>query len=146
VNIPLTAESSSQKVTLIRWVADYVEVTGPLGVKGITVWDSDRRLKTSIQASTINALSELTKVSLRSFVWIGDNQFEQCGVIAQEIEEALGEKFVLKVKQEDGSISYQIKEHQFIPLIIKALQELNEKHMRLENEVAILNSKGEATC
>ena len=66
--------------------------------------------------------------------------------MAQDIERVLGEEFVLKIKQPDGSVSYQIKEFPFIPLLVKAIQELNEKSMRLENEVAILKSKGEIPC
>ena len=49
-------------------------------------------------------------------------------------------------KQADGSVNYQIKEYPFIPLLVKAFQESNEKIMRLEHEVAILKSKGETIC
>lgn len=155
VNIPMTSSDSSQKITLIRWVGDYVEVSGPAGVKGITVWDSDRKLKANIADSTVNALAEISKIKTRSFNWIKDGSFEGCAFVAQEIEEAIGEKHVLKVRQNDGSISYQIAEKGFIPLLVKAVQELaaaqKENTARLETEIAILKLqiaelKGGTTC
>lgn len=145
-NVPNTSSSSSQKVGMIRWLSTYVEVTTSAGTKGITVWDSDRRLKTNIKSSDTNALGELIKVPVYSFNWLSDYRYERCGFVAQDIERVLGEEFVLKIKQPDGSVSYQIKEFPFIPLLVKAIQELNEKSMRLENEVAILKSKGEIPC
>lgn len=154
-NVPNTSADSSQKITLIRWVGDYVEVTGPAGVKGITVWDSDRKLKTNIRDSTISALENIAKIKARSFNWIKNGNYEECAFVAQEIEEALGEKHVLKVRQNDGSISYQIAEKGFIPLLVKAAQELEaeqkESTARFETEIAILKLqiaelKGETTC
>ena len=127
------------------------EIGTTSGAKGITVWDSDRRLKTNIKNSTINASNKLSQVVLRSFNWLKDGRLEQCGFVAQEIEAIFGEEFVLKVKQADGSVNYQIKEYPFIPLLVKAFQESNEKIMRLENEVTlqkhqIKELKGETTC
>jgi phage minor structural protein len=154
-NIPYTSTDSSQKITLIRWVGDYVEVSGPAGVKGITVWDSDRKLKSNIEDSTLNALEEIGKIKTRSFNWVKDGSFEACSFVAQEIEEAIGEKHVLKVKQNDGSTSYQIAEKGFIPLLVKATQELEamqkENIARLEMEITLLKLqiaeiKGETTC
>lgn len=145
-NIPTTATSSANRVSSINWRSTYIEVETSSGAKGITVWDSDRKWKTKIVDSTIDALREIAKISARSFSWITDGKSVKCGFIAQEIEATLGEEFVLKVKQADGSSNYQIKEYPFIPLMIKALQELNEKNMRLENEVAILKSKGDTLC
>ena len=103
-------------------------------------------IKTNIKNSTINASNKLSQAVLRSFNWLKDGRLEQCGFVAQEIEAVFGEEFVLKVKQADGSVNYQIKEYPFIPLLVKAFQESNEKIMRLEHEVAILKSKGETTC
>ena len=145
-NLIYTATSGAEKIADIKWVSSYVQVGTTSGAKGITVWASDRRLKTNIKNSTINASNKLSQAVLRSFNWLKDGRLEQCGFVAQEIEAVFGEEFVLKVKQADGSVNYQIKEYPFIPLLVKAFQESNEKIMRLEHEVAILKSKGETTC
>ncbi|VUZ25703.1 Uncharacterised protein, partial [Acetobacterium wieringae] len=141
-NVPNTP-SGTGNISTITGKSTYIEFIISGSAKGVTFWDSDRRLKTNIQSSNINAIRELSKVPVNSFNWLSDFRLERCGFIAQEIERALGEEFVLKIKQPDGSVSYQIKEFPFIPLIVKALQELSEKNMRLENEVAILKIKGE---
>ncbi|PKM87504.1 MAG: hypothetical protein CVU87_09485 [Firmicutes bacterium HGW-Firmicutes-12] len=147
-NLIYTATSGTEKVSDIKWISSgaYVQVGTVAGAKGVTVWDSDRRLKTNIKTSTLNATGKLSMVSTREFNWLSDYRLEKCGFIAQEIEKILGTEFVLKVKQEDGSYNYQIKEYPFIPLLVKAVQELNVKVMRLENEVAVLKHKGELPC
>ncbi|VUZ22932.1 Uncharacterised protein, partial [Acetobacterium wieringae] len=144
-NVPNTP-SGTGKISTITGKSTYIEFMISGAAKGVTFWDSDIRLKTNIKNSTTNALGELIKVPVYSFNWLSDYRYERCGFVAQEIERVLGEEFVLKIKQPDGSVSYQIKEFPFIPLLVKALQELNEKSMRLENEVAVLKSKGEIPC
>ncbi len=144
-NVPNTP-SGTGKISTITGKSTYIEFMISGAAKGVTFWDSDRRLKTKIKSSDTNALRELIKVPVYSFNWLSDYRYERCGFVAQEIERVLGEEFVLKIKQPDGSVSYQIKEFPFIPLLVKAIQELNEKSMRLENEVAILKSKGEIPC
>lgn len=145
-NIPLTGTTTAERITDIKWINTYMQIGTSSGAKGITVWDSDRKLKTNIADSQITALDTIMQVRPRSFNWITDGRFEDCGFVAQEIEQALGEKFVLKVSQLDGSVNYQIRESPFIPLLAKSIQELNAKIQRLENEVAILKLKGEIQC
>lgn len=150
-NIPNTSTAAANKVREINWKSTYVEVSTANGAKGITVWESDRRLKTNIKSSNINALTLLSTTQLRSFNWLSDNRFERCGFVAQEIEAILGEEFVLKVRQEDGSVNYQIKEYPFIPLLVKAVQELNETKIQQSHDIAILKAqikelKGETIC
>jgi phage minor structural protein len=153
-NLINTPTSGNGKILDLTWMVTsdqpaggYVQVgLNGLGAKGIAVWDSDRRLKTNIRPSTVNAVNKLLRVLPREFNWISSFKREQCGFVAQEIEEILGEDFVLKVPQKDGSYAYQLREAPFIPLLVKAVQELNEKAMRLENEVAILKYKGEQSC
>jgi hypothetical protein len=84
----------------------------------------------------------MKNLKLREFDWVsGDRKRSMCGFVAQEIEEDLGEEYVLKVPQNDGGVNYQINSYEFIPLLTKGIQELNAKIKRLENEVA--NLKGE---
>lgn len=150
-NVVYTSSGGSERIYDMKWIPSYIQVITTAGAKGITVWDSDRRLKTNIKNSTINASNKLSQAVSRSFNWLKDGRLEQCGFVAQEIEAVFGEEFVLKVKQADGSVNYQIKEYPFIPLLVKAFQESNEKIMRLENEVSlqkhqIKELKGETIC
>ncbi len=143
-NIIYTASSGTEKISDIKWISSgtYVQVGTVAGAKGITVWSSDRKWKTNIIDSQINALQRIDKIKPRSFNWIETGSYEDCGFIAQEIEEAIGENHVLKVSQENGDIDYQILEKGFIPLLTKGIQELNtktnESTAKLQNEIAIL--------
>lgn len=142
-NLIYTATSGTEKISDIKWMSPgaYVQVGTVAGAKGITVWDSDKKLKTNINDSSINAVTTLCKTLLRSFVWKADGRYEPCGFVAQEVEAVLGEDFVLKVKQADGTINYQIKEYPFIPLLVKAVQEINEICRTQEVEISILKSQ-----
>ncbi len=149
-NVPNTP-SGTGNISMITGKSTYIEFIISGAAKGCTFWDSDRRLKTNIKPSTVNALDTFSKSVVQSFNWISDNRYERCGLIAQDVERIFGEEFVLKIRQPDGSVSYQIKEFPFIPMIIKALQELNEKNMHLEHDIAILKAqikelKGETIC
>ena len=118
---------------------EYVEVVNAYGSAfGVDTWSSDRKLKMNIRPSTVDALCRILGISVRAFNWIADYSENDCGFIAQEIEQALGGSFVLKIKQPDGSERYQLRESAFIPLLTKAIQELADKSCKLENELAIV--------
>ena len=141
-NIPRTSPITSNKINMIQWKSTYVEVTlGSGAAKGIDVWDSDVRLKSNIFYTNIDALSKVSKIKVRSFNWVEDGKFEDCGFIAQEIEKDLGEKHVLKIPQNNGDVRYQISEKGFIPLLTKSIQELNSQLTATKNEVSILKAK-----
>lgn len=143
-NIPTTSTVSTEKISKMHWKnSTYVNVTLASGSeKGITVWDSDKKWKTNINDSQVNALATIQKIKPRSFNWIETGIYEDCGFIAQEIEEAIGGKHVLKVSQENGDVNYQLLEKGFIPLLTKGVQELNTKTneftAKLQNEISIL--------
>jgi len=165
-NIPLTSTTAANKINKIQYIPngsepnDYVqfELASPSwgqSLVGVNPWQSDRNLKTNIQESKIDALATISKIRPRSYNWKRSGEYEDCGFIAQEIEQDLGEKHVMKIKQDDGSISYQLKEKGFVPLLTKAIQELNAKltatTMKQANEIATLKYqikelKGEKTC
>lgn len=165
-NIPLTSTTAANKINKIQYIPngsepnDYIqfELASPSwgqALVGINPWQSDRNLKTNIQESKIDALATISKIRPRSYNWKRSGEYEDCGFIAQEIEQDLGEKHVMKIKQDDGSISYQLKEKGFVPLLTKAIQELNTKFKETTaqqaNEIAYLKYqikelKGETIC
>ncbi len=141
-NIPMTTTSSSTKITEIAHFSTYLNVTCNGSNYGVYYTVSDKRLKTDIKASKINALDRLNSAKIRDFNWIKDGSNVDCGVIAQEVEQDVGERYVLKVPQPNGGVNYQVNSYEFMPLIVKGIQELNEKHeektAQLTNEIAIL--------
>ena len=158
-NLMYTATSGVEKITEMKWVtANYLQIVANKAspnVFGIYPTVSDRRYKQNIIGATKKALPILTKANIRSFDWISNGQHEDFGMIAQEAELDLGENYVSKIRQTDGSISYQLKDHIFTPLIIKAIQELNAKLIdttsKQANEIAYLQYqikelKGEIIC
>ncbi len=154
-NIPLTSPNASDKILSLNWKSTYVEVATANGAKGITVWDSDRKLKTNITNSLVNAITEINKIKTRSFNWVNGGEYEACGFVAQEIEEAMGGKHVLKIPQPNGDVNYQIIEKGFIPLFAKGIQELaaiqTETNAKLQTEIALLKLqiaelKGALSC
>jgi len=158
-NLMYTATSGVEKITELKWVtANYLQIAvnkSSPNVFGIYATVSDRRYKRNITDAKKLALNKICKTRIRSFDWIEDGKHEEFGMIAQEAENDLGENYIFKVRQTDGSESYQLKDHAFTPLIIKAIQEINEKltetTARQSNEIAILKHqieelKGALSC
>ena len=88
---------------------------------------SDRRLKENI-VDARPALPELEKLRMREFSWISDglDTADLCGVIAQEVLEAggyYGGHFI----KENGEGYYSAYYSQLVPMLVKAVQELNAK-------------------
>jgi hypothetical protein len=96
---------------------------------------SDARLKENIVDATPK-LSDIEKLKVRNFNFIGD-ELKQIGFVAQEIEQvfpAIVETSELK----DGTEQKTVKMTVLIPILVKAIQELNAKVVELE---AKLNAK-----
>lgn len=144
-NIPMTTVQSSTKVTEICWISTYINVTCNGTNHGVTANVSDARFKRNIQDSKICAMDTLNKIKIRSFDWISDMTHEDFGVVAQELERDIGSNYILKIKQPDQSYTYQVNDFKFTPLIIKALQELNNKltitTTQQANDIAILKAQ-----
>lgn len=113
----------------------YLEIRNLAGKTwGITMWQSDQRLKDNITASTQDALATINQLQVRQFDWKSDNVHEDFGLIAQEVEQILPNA-VFKVGD-----YYQIKDSGLIPVLIGAVQKLSNKVNLLEN--IIYNTKG----
>ncbi|MDO9549129.1 MAG: phage tail spike protein [Candidatus Marinimicrobia bacterium] len=158
-NLMTTATSGTEKILELKFVtSDYLQIaTNRTGTNVFGIWPtvSDRKFKQNIFDAKLSALDRIGRTKIRMFDWIKDGKHEDFGMIAQEAEQDLGENYVFKVRQTDGSDSYQIKDHVFTPMIIKAIQELNAKltetAARQQNEISILKYqiaelKGELLC
>ena len=96
---------------------------------------SDRRLKTNIQDSTENALEKIMKIQHRSFDWKENGEHQKNGYIAQELEQ-IDKEFVIV-----NDDKYSINLLNLVSDTTKAMQELNLKFEKLQQELKIL--KGE---
>lgn len=113
----------------------YIEVASAnSGAWGITVWQSDIKLKKDIQYSNIEALKNIMAIKHREFNWKDKDKHVDIGYVAQELRE-INESYVFGVKQEDGSELLQPDITTLIPTISKAIQELKEEKDKEINEL-----------
>ena len=86
---------------------------------------SDRRLKENIAPTTINALDIINKLDMVEFDFIKDKKHEEVGLIAQEVEKVIPQAISRNPENKDDFL--HIDYTAFVPYLIKAIQELNQK-------------------
>ena len=91
---------------------------------------SDRRLKENIVPATINAMDIINKLDMVKFDFIENHKHEEVGLIAQEVEKIIPQAISRNPENEDDFL--HIDYTAFVPYLIKAIQELNQKVERLE--------------
>ena len=104
-----------------------------VGSGSVKYWSdkaSDRRLKENIAPTTINALDAINKLDIVEFDFIKDKKHEEVGLIAQEVEKVIPQTISRNPENEDDFL--HIDYTAFVPYLIKAIQELNQKIERLE--------------
>ena len=90
---------------------------------GITT-ASDRRLKENIEPTSVKALDKIKELNLVAFDYIKEKSHEEIGLIAQEVLDIVPSA----VSEYDGEDTHlTINYSKFIPYLIKAIQELNQK-------------------
>ena len=94
---------------------------------GIDTWVSDKTLKSNISNSKVDALSTLNKVKTRSFNWKNTKDFEELGLVAQELGEVIPNAVFEVTQPEDSKQKTlsQLRTGVLIPYLIKAVQELS---------------------
>ena len=105
---------------------------------------SDIKLKENIEDATPK-LDDLMKVKVRNYNLIGDDK-KQIGVIAQELEEifpAMIDESPDRNKDEIdlGTTTKSVKYSVFVPILIKAIQELSSKVETLEAKIQTLEQQ-----
>jgi hypothetical protein len=80
---------------------------------------SDARLKTNIQDSSVDAVGLINQIEIKEFDWIETQEHECAGMIAQQLQEVIPD--LVSAKQ-SGQLT--IKTTKLIPYLIKAIQEL----------------------
>jgi hypothetical protein len=108
--------------------------TTSVNFNGNSVPPSDQRLKTNI-VDAPDALPLLSTIQIRSFDWIGDNQHQTYGAIAQELK-TIAPEFV--PTHEDPEKMLGIDYGKMVPMLIKGLQEQQALITQLQANVAAL--------
>ena len=99
-----------------------------IGSGSVKYWidkSSDRRLKENIAPTTINAIDTINKLDMVKFDFIKDKKHEEVGLIAQEVEDIIPQAISRDPESEDSYL--HIDYTAFVPYLIKAIQELNQK-------------------
>ena len=99
---------------------------------------SDRRLKSNIKKSTVNALEVLNKLETYSFTrkYREDVKDIELGIMAQDIKEYMPDAFV---EHPAGYYTYEPFEMQ--PYLIKAIQELSQENQQLKSQLTEMNER-----
>ena len=84
---------------------------------------SDCRLKTNIKNVDFEAVELLNAIDIKSYDWVKTMEHESAGVIAQQLEMVIPD--LVEVDNKTGVKS--LKMLQFIPYLIKAIQEISER-------------------
>ena len=91
---------------------------------------SDKRLKENIAPTQVNAMDIINKLDMVEFNFIENHKHEEVGLIAQEVEKIIPQAISRNPDNEDDFL--HIDYNTFVPYLIKAIQELNQKVERLE--------------
>lgn len=99
---------------------------------------SDRRLKSNIKKSTVNALEVLNKFETYSFTrkYREDVKDIELGIMAQDIKEYMPDAFV---DHPGGYYTYEPFE--IIPYLIKGIQELSTENQQLKSQLKAMNER-----
>jgi len=102
---------------------------------------SDERLKENIIDATPK-LHDLMKVKVRNFNLKGDKT-KQIGVVAQELEEVFPNMIdeTKGLNPDDETLYKSVKYSVFVPMLIKAIQELKANNDSLKARIEILEDK-----
>ena len=92
---------------------------------------SDRRLKENITETAVKALDKINRLNLVAFDFIESKKHEEIGLIAQEAETIVPEVISRDPENPDGYL--HIDYTAFVPYLLKAVQELDQKIKELEN-------------
>lgn len=124
----------------IQHINNYLEIIVDNAAYGVSAWVSDKTLKRNISSTRINGSSILRNIEFKQFDWIDTGKHENIGVIAQDLEK-IDENLVLKIKQCDGTYSYQINPNEFATITAKALQEQMTRIDNIENNASNITCK-----
>nr|DAZ01709.1 MAG TPA: Neck appendage protein [Caudoviricetes sp.] len=105
-----------------------------VGSGSVKYWgdvSSDRRLKENITDTAVKALDKINRLNMVAFDFIESKKHEEIGLIAQEVETIIPEVISRDPENPDGYL--HIDYTAFVPYLLKAIQELDQKIKEMEN-------------
>ena len=103
---------------------------------------SDKRLKTNIKPTKVNAVDMLNNIEMVEFNWKKDGKFEKIGAIAQQVQLVDKDLVVKDAIDKDTPSDYlRINYYDTIPYLIKAVQELSEENGNLKSQLQLMNER-----
>ena len=91
---------------------------------------SDRRLKENVTDTAVKALDKINRLNMVAFDFIESKKHEEIGLIAQEAETIIPEVISRDPENPDGYL--HIDYTAFVPYLLKAVQELDQKIKEME--------------
>lgn len=120
-----------------------IDMQGNVDMNGHNILNqSDVRLKTNIKDTNVNALDKINQIELKEFDWIENNEHENIGIIAQQLETILPDL----IYRDENTDKLSIKTDRFIPYLIKAVQELYNLISKAGNMSLKTNKVINKTC
>ena len=111
---------------------------------GTTSYSSDVRLKKNIETTRDGYLDDIARLRVVKYNWYTDSDEtpRELGLIAQEVEQVFpGLVQDAMHATKDGQIHKVLKASVLTPILIKALQEANEKITALEDRLTVLENR-----
>lgn len=103
---------------------------------------SDKRLKTNVNPTKVNALETLNNIEMVEFNWIKDGEFEKIGAIAQQVQSVEETLVVNDTSDKNNPSDYlRISYYNCIPYLIKAIQELSTENQQLKSQLQLMNER-----
>ena len=135
----LVVGNNNRDVLIADTSNNVVQITNLVTTHSITNY-SDRRVKTDIAPTQLEAVELIRNINCVEFkrTDISENNYSPIGFIAQEIEELLPyhveETAAPHCEEHDTLLS--VRTTDFVPLLVKAVQELSDKIIDLEARLA----------
>lgn len=132
----LASRSSSHQVPNSLGVNGQFGSTTEYTTKNFAPSSSDIRLKENIKDCDISALPFIEAIPMRQFDWKSDGFHQECGFIADELEEMDENLAVGGGYNEDGTMNEKsVNDFYLLGYLTKAVQELSAKVKELESKL-----------
>jgi hypothetical protein len=139
--VALTAASPNNTSQYVFRAQDSTTSVYTIWSNGTTAGRSDERLKKNIVDATPK-LEDICKLQVRNYEWIESvNGSKEIGLIAQEVEKVFPSLVTTNDKEKDGDDYKQVKYSVFVPMLVKAIQELNATVTAQAATIAALQAK-----